>query len=68
VAASSIGQYEKLGSRLGRLSIVTVEMGLGACFPGKWIGARIAERERQTVVGKIGRLCSGSDQGLVGQF
>jgi len=67
VAASSIGQYENSVRALDDY-YRTVEMGLGACFRENGSAPVIAERERQTVVGTIGAVVFGSDQGLVGQF
>jgi F-type H+-transporting ATPase subunit gamma len=67
VAASSIGQYEKSVRALADY-YRTVELGLGACFRGSGPVPLIAERKRQTVVGAIGAVVFGSDQGLVGQF
>jgi len=67
VAAASIGQYEKSVRALADY-YHTVELGLGACFRGSGPMPLIAERKRQTVVGVIGAVVFGSDQGLVGQF
>ena len=67
VAAASIGQYENSVRALDDY-YRTVEMGLGACFRENGSAPLIAERERQTVVGTIGAVVFGSDQGLVGQF
>jgi F-type H+-transporting ATPase subunit gamma len=67
VAASSIGQYEKSVHALADY-YRTVELGLGACFRESEPGPLIAEWKKQTVVGAIGAVVFGSDQGLVGQF
>ena len=67
VAASSIGQYEKSVHALADY-YRTVELGLGACFRESEPGPLIAKWKKQTVVGAIGAVVFGSDQGLVGQF
>jgi F-type H+-transporting ATPase subunit gamma len=67
LAASSIGQYEQSVRALGDY-YRTVEVGLGACFRESGPAPLIAERKRQTIVGAIGAVVFGSDQGLVGQF
>ena len=67
VAASSIGQYEKSVLALADY-YRTVELGLGACFRENGPAPVIVERKRQTIVGVIGAVVFGSDQGLVGQF
>lgn len=67
VAAASIGQYEQSVRALADY-YHTLELGLGACFRGSWPMPLITERKKQTVVGAIGAVVFGSDQGLVGQF
>jgi F-type H+-transporting ATPase subunit gamma len=67
VAASSIGQYEQSVRALADY-YRTVELGLVACFRERWPAPLMAERQRQPVVGAMGAVVFGSDQGLVGQF
>ena len=67
VAASSIGQYEKSVRALADY-YRTVELGLSACFRESGPAPLMAEWKRQTVVGAIGAVVFGSDQGLVGQL
>ncbi len=67
VAASSIGQYEKSVRALADY-YRAVELGLGGCLRENGPAPLIAEQKRHTVVGAIGAVVFGSDQGLVGQF
>ncbi|MBN1879667.1 F0F1 ATP synthase subunit gamma [bacterium] len=65
VAASSIGQYERSVLALADY-YRTVELGLGACFREN--GSVPLIERRTSMVGAIGAVVFGSDQGLVGQF
>ena len=67
VAASSIGQYEKSVRALADY-YRTVELGLNACLRQSKPAPLIAEGKKQSVVGAIGAVVFGSDQGLVGRF
>ena len=67
LAASSIGQYEQSVRSLGDY-YHSVELGLGVCFREGGTDYLIAEQKKQAVVGAIGAVVFGSDQGLVGQF
>jgi F-type H+-transporting ATPase subunit gamma len=67
VAASSIGQYEKSVHALADY-YHTVELGLGVCFRKSGPAPLIPEQKRKIVMGAIGAVVFGSDQGLVGQF
>ncbi|MBF0549500.1 MAG: F0F1 ATP synthase subunit gamma [Deltaproteobacteria bacterium] len=67
VAASSIGQYENSVNALADY-YRTVELGLRTCFRESGPTSLIAEPKRRTVVGTVGAVVFGSDQGLVGRF
>ena len=65
MAASSIGQYENAVRSLDDY-YRTVQLGLAACFRRN--EPADATPAHQKVVGAIGAVVFGSDQGLVGQF
>jgi F-type H+-transporting ATPase subunit gamma len=67
VAASSIGQYEKSVNALDDY-YHTVELGLSVCFRENGQTPIIAEQKGNPIVGAVGAIVFGSDQGLVGQF
>jgi F-type H+-transporting ATPase subunit gamma len=67
LAASSIAQYERSVLALADY-YRTVELGLGACVRKSGPPVPMTERKDHTVVGPIGAIVFGSDQGLVGQF
>ncbi len=67
LAASNIGQYEKSVRALADY-YRSVELGLSICFRERAPVAPMAEGKRPTVVGPVGAVVFGSDQGLVGRF
>jgi len=67
LAASGIVQYEQSVLALADY-YRTVELGLSVCVRESESAPLIVERKGQTVVGAIGAVVFGSDQGLVGQF
>ncbi len=67
LAASNIGQYEKSVRALADY-YRSVELGLSICFRKRAPAASMAEGKRPTVVGPVGAIVFGSDQGLVGRF
>ncbi|MBS1134789.1 MAG: alternate ATPase, subunit gamma [Burkholderiaceae bacterium] len=67
LAASNIGQYEKSVRALADY-YRSVELGLSICFRKRAPVAQMTEGKRPTVVGPVGAVVFGSDQGLVGRF
>jgi F-type H+-transporting ATPase subunit gamma len=67
LAASNIGQYEKSVRALADY-FRSVELGLSICFRKRAPAAPMTEGKRPTVVGPVGAVVFGSDQGLVGRF
>ena len=67
LAASNIGQYEKSVRALADY-YRSVELGLSICFRKRAPAGPITEGKRRTVVGPVGAVVFGSDQGLVGRF
>ena len=67
LAASNIGQYEKSVRALADY-YRSVELGLSICFRKRAPLAPMTEGKRRTVVGPVGAVVFGSDQGLVGRF
>lgn len=67
LAASNIGQYEKSVRALADY-YRSVELGLSICFRKRAPAAPMTEGKRRTVVGPVGAVVFGSDQGLVGRF
>ena len=67
LAASNIGQYEKSVRALADY-YRSVELGLSICFRKRAPAAPMTEGKRPTVVGPVGAIVFGSDQGLVGRF
>jgi F-type H+-transporting ATPase subunit gamma len=67
LAASNIGQYEKSVRALADY-YRSVELGLSICFRKHAPAVPMKEGKRPTVVGPVGAVVFGSDQGLVGRF
>jgi F-type H+-transporting ATPase subunit gamma len=67
LAASNIGQYEKSVHALADY-YGSVELGLSICFRKRAPAGPMTEGKRRTVVGPVGAVVFGSDQGLVGRF
>jgi F-type H+-transporting ATPase subunit gamma len=67
LAASNISQYEKSVRALADY-YRSVELGLSICFRKRALAGPITEGKRRTVVGTVGAVVFGSDQGLVGRF
>jgi F-type H+-transporting ATPase subunit gamma len=67
LAASNISQYEKSVRALADY-YRSVELGLSICFRKRAPAVRMTEGKRPTVVGPVGAIVFGSDQGLVGRF
>lgn len=67
LAASNIGQYEKSVRALADY-YRSVELGLSIRFRKRAPAVPMTEGKRPTVVGPVGAIVFGSDQGLVGRF
>ena len=69
LAASNIGQYEKSVRALADY-YRSVELGLSICFRKRALAGPqpMTECNLRTVVGPVGAVVFGSDQGLVGRF
>jgi F-type H+-transporting ATPase subunit gamma len=67
LAASNIGQYEKSVRALADY-YRSVELGLSICFRKRAPAGPMTEGKRRTVLGPVGAVVFGSDQGLVGRF
>jgi F-type H+-transporting ATPase subunit gamma len=67
LAASNIGQYEKSVHALAGY-YRSVELGLSICFRKRAPAVPMTEGKRPAVVGPVGAIVFGSDQGLVGRF